>query len=103
MWPRLAQWFGVSPAPFPDQPAPLATQLADAAPIWRKIAEKSRLAEPNLERLTSAWHTDADLGRPIEVVTDMSKSRKLGFLEYRATDESFFTLFARLRADRLIP
>ena len=103
MWPRLAQWFGVSPAPFPDQPAPLATQLVDAAPIWREIAEKHQLAEPSLERLTSAWHTDADLGRPIEVVTDMSKSRKLGFLEYRATDESFLTLFARLRADRLIP
>jgi hypothetical protein len=37
--------------------------------------------------LASAWHTDADLGRPIEVVTDMSKSRKLGFLAYQATDE----------------
>jgi len=103
MWARLAQWFGIEPAPFPDQPAPLATQLADASPIWRKIAEKHNLAEPDIERLTSAWHTDADLGRPIEVVTDMSKSRKLGFLEYRATDESFFRLFARLKEERLIP
>ena len=33
----------------------------------------------------------------------MSKSRKLGFLEYRATDESFFRLFARLKEERLIP
>lgn len=103
MWPRLAEWFGVTPAPFPDHPAPLATQLADAAPIWKEIAEKHSLAEPDLERLTSAWHTDADMGRPIEVVTDMSKSRKLGFLEYRATDESFFRLFARLKEERLIP
>jgi hypothetical protein len=53
--------------------------------------------------ITSAWHTDADLGRPIEVVTDMSKSRKLGFLDYQATDESFFELFARLRKARIIP
>ena len=52
------------------------------------------LAVADLSRLTSAWHTDADLGRPIEVVTDMSKSRKLGFLEYQATDDSFFDLFA---------
>jgi hypothetical protein len=53
--------------------------------------------------LASAWHTDADLGRPIEVVTDMSKSRKLGFLDYQATDDSFFDLFARLRETRIIP
>jgi hypothetical protein len=56
-----------------------------------------------LSALISAWHTDADLGRPIEVVTDMSKSRKLGFLDYQATDDSFFDLFAELRATRLIP
>jgi nucleoside-diphosphate-sugar epimerase len=103
MWSRLADWFGLEPAPFPDRPAPLSMQMANDAPVWKNIAEKYSLAEPDLHRLTSAWHTDADLGRPIEVVTDMSKSRKLGFLEYRATDESFFALFARLRADRLIP
>jgi len=33
----------------------------------------------------------------------MSKSRKLGFLDYQATDESFFDLFARLRTAQLIP
>ena len=54
-------------------------------------------------KLISAWHTDADLGRPIEVVTDMGKSRKLGFLEYQATDDSFFDLFGALREARLIP
>lgn len=33
----------------------------------------------------------------------MSKSRKLGFLEYQDTSDSFFDLFTRLREDRLIP
>jgi hypothetical protein len=36
------------------------------------------------------------------VVTDMSKSRKLGFLDYQATDESFFDLFAKLRSANII-
>jgi hypothetical protein len=53
--------------------------------------------------LASAWHTDADLGRPIEVVTDMSKSRRLGFLDYQPTDDAFFALFEQLRAARIIP
>ena len=64
---------------------------------------KRGLAEPVLDRLASPWHTDADLGRPIEVVTDMSKSRRLGFTGYQPTDDAFFALFEQLRADRLIP
>jgi hypothetical protein len=36
--------------------------------------------EADLAVVSSARHTGADLGRPIEVVTGMSKSRKLGFL-----------------------
>jgi len=103
MWARLADWFGLQPAPYPGEGIALERQLADAGPIWAEIAREHRLAEPDLSVVTSAWHTDADLGRPIEVVTDMSKSRKLGFLDYQATDESFFDLFARLREARIIP
>jgi nucleoside-diphosphate-sugar epimerase len=103
MWQRLAGWFGIEPAPFPGEGIPLQRQLADAGPVWAGIAREHGLAEPDLARLASPWHTDADLGRPIEVVADMSKSRKLGFLDYQATDESFLDLFARLRAARIIP
>ncbi|MBB5057369.1 nucleoside-diphosphate-sugar epimerase [Granulicella aggregans] len=103
MWQRLAAWFDLEPAPLPAEITPLELQLADAAPIWAEIAAQHHLAEPNLAALISPWHTDADLGRPIEVVTDMSKSRKLGFLDYQPTDDSFFDLFTRLRAANLIP
>jgi nucleoside-diphosphate-sugar epimerase len=103
MWARLADWFGLKPAPYPSRIMPLEHQLADADPIWDEIAHKHGLANRNLAEITSAWHTDADLGRPIEVVTDMSKSRKLGFLDYQATDDSFFDLFSRLRIERIIP
>jgi hypothetical protein len=92
MWARIAEWFGLQPAPFSGRGTPLEQQLADAAPTWREIAQRHGLTEPDLNRLASAWHTDADLGRPIDVVTDMSKSRKLGFLDYQATDDSFFDL-----------
>ena len=103
MWTRLAGWFGLQAAPFPGEGIPLERQLADAGPIWDGIARKHHLAEQDLAVVSSAWHTDADLGRPIEVVTDMSKSRKLGFLDYQATDDSFLDLFARLREACIIP
>jgi hypothetical protein len=103
MWERIAEWFGIEPAPFPDQTTPLEAQLADAGPIWAEMATKYQLTEAKLDTLISPWHTDADLGRPIEVMTDMGKSRKLGFLDYQATDDSFFDLFTRLRESALIP
>ena len=102
MWQRLANRFGLVPAPFRRKGLPLERQLAGAGPTWAEIARRHRLAEPDLSHLVSAWHTDADLGRPIEVVTDMSKSRKLGFLDYQATDDSFFDLFATLHEARII-
>ena len=103
MWPRIAGWFGLEAAPFPAETFPLEVQLADVGPIWAEIARKHDLIEPDLPVVASPWHTDADLGRPIEVVTDMSKSRKLGFLDYQATDDSFFSLFAKLQDARIIP
>ncbi|GJD35065.1 SDR family oxidoreductase [Methylobacterium aerolatum] len=103
MWGRIAGWFGLEPAPFEGAIMPLAEQMAGAEPLWREIAARHGLVEPDLGRLASAWHTDADLGRPIEVVTDMGKSRRLGFLDYQATDDAFFDLFARLRTAKVIP
>ena len=103
MWGRIADWFGLEPVTFDGTVRPLEQQMADDAEIWRKIAIREGLAEPDLSRLASPWHTDADLGRAIEVVTDMSKSRRLGFMGYQPTDDAFFALFERLREDRLIP
>jgi nucleoside-diphosphate-sugar epimerase len=103
MWSRIADWFGIEAAPFDGTVVPLEEQMADDAAVWQRIAEREGLVEADLTRLASPWHTDADLGRPIEVVTDMGKSRRLGFTRYQPTDDAFFDLFAQLRADRLIP
>ncbi|WP_347558925.1 SDR family oxidoreductase [Robbsia sp. KACC 23696] len=103
MWGRIAEWFGVEAVPFDGTVRPLEQQMAGDAERWREIARREGLAEADLGRLASPWHTDADLGRPIEVVTDMSKSRRMGFTAYQATDDAFYDLFTQLRADRLIP
>ena len=103
MWEQIANWFGLEPAPLNGEGTPLAQQLTGAEPVWVEIARKYNLRKADLHTLVSPWHADADLGRPIEVVTDMSKSRKLGFLDYQSTEDSFFDLFARLRETRIIP
>jgi nucleoside-diphosphate-sugar epimerase len=103
LWPKLAEWFGVRSAGFSGTIQPLETTMANDHALWSEIARRNKLAEPDLDRLASAWHTDLDLGRPLEVMTDMANSRRLGFCAYQATDSSFFDLFERLRTERLIP
>jgi nucleoside-diphosphate-sugar epimerase len=103
LWPRLAADFGIEAAGYPSKRMPLEPELADKDPIWASLASKHRLVERDLSKLQSAWHTDADLGREIEVVTDMTKSRLAGFHEYQPTLRSFLDLFARLRKERIIP
>ena len=103
LWPKLAADFGIEAAPYPGHPTPLEPQLTDAGPTWAKITAKFNLAEPDLGKLASAWHTDMDLGREMEVVTDMTRSRLAGFHDYQPTLGSFLDLFARLRNDGIIP
>jgi nucleoside-diphosphate-sugar epimerase len=103
LWTKLASYFGVEATGYNGTVNTLEKEIANDAPLWQEIAHKYNLKEPNLDRLASAWHTDLDLGRPIEVMTDMSKSRKLGFNVFQKTDESFYDLFEQLRKSELIP
>ncbi len=103
LWTEIAGYFGVEPAGFNGSTRPLEAGMAGDAATWKKIAQRYQLKEPSLDRLVSPWHTDLDLGRPIEVMADMSKSRELGFTVYQKTTRSFFDLFDQLRAEQLIP
>jgi hypothetical protein len=103
MWPRLAAALDVEPEGFVDRPRPLEQQMADAAPVWARLVAEHGLVEPELSRVASWWHTDSDLGRDIEVLADMSKSRLAGFTGYVRTEDAFRGLFDRYRADRLVP
>jgi hypothetical protein len=96
-------WFGVEPAGWDGIVHPLEREMANNDPLWEEIANRYSLTEPNLRKLASPWHTDLDLGRPIEVMTDMKSSRERGFSVFQPTEQSFLDLFAQLRQDRLIP
>jgi hypothetical protein len=103
LWPQIAAYFGVEPVAPSEQAAPLEEKMREIAPLWEKIAAEHGLIENRVDKLASWWHTDADLGRQIECVNDMSKSRRLGFMEYQETPASFFALFDELKASRVIP
>ncbi|QGG40614.1 SDR family oxidoreductase [Aeromicrobium yanjiei] len=103
LWPRIADHFGVPWEGFDKEPRPLEQSMQGMADAWRSIAQQHDLAEPDLDRIASWWHTDSDLGRTVESLTDMNKSRRAGFLGFRDSRESFFEHVRRYREARIIP
>jgi hypothetical protein len=95
--------FGVEPVGFEQSPRPLDARMGDAPAVWAKIAQRYGLAEPDVGRLASWWHTDSDLGRDIECLTDMNKSKQAGFLGFRSTVESFADKVSRYRESGILP
>ena len=103
LWQKIADYFGIEVDGYNGSMRPLEERMVSKQEIWKKMAERYDLKEADLDQISTAWHTDLDLGRPIEVMTDMARSRKLGFLAYQETEESFFDLFNKLKEARLIP
>lgn len=103
LWPQIAAYFGLEPEGFEGEPRPLVAAMAGQEGTWKEIAGRHGLVEPDLDRIASWWHTDADLGRDIEVLTDMNKSRAAGFTATRDSRASFFGYVERYRAARIIP
>ncbi len=76
MWQQLADFLQVEAAAYPGHATPLQEQMRDVGPAWDTIVAKHGLQPYKVEQLASWWHTDADLGRPFEALSDMSGYRQ---------------------------
>lgn len=103
LWRRIADYFDVPVGDYPGAYNSLAERMAGMGKDWQAIAAANGLQPNSLEKLASAWHTDLDLGRPMECVHSMAKSRALGFQEFQDSEQSFIDVFDRMRAERIIP
>ncbi|MBW2963005.1 SDR family oxidoreductase [Mesonia aestuariivivens] len=103
LWKEIANYFGIEYQGYVENNKTLEEMMQNDEAIWKQMSEQHKLVESELKKLASPWHTDLDLGRPIEVMTNMAKSRQLGFKEYHDTRESFFNLFTKLKEQKIIP
>lgn len=103
LWQVIADYFDVEVGEYPGAFNSLEERMADLGPAWDKVVEDNNLQRNALDRLASAWHTDLDLGRPMECVHSMAKCRALGFDAHQDTTQSFIDVFDRMRAERIIP
>jgi nucleoside-diphosphate-sugar epimerase len=103
MWEVVAEELGVETGAYLGEARSLEAEMEGQDQVWDDMVKKYELRPAKLTELASWWHTDSDLGREVETFADMTKSRSLGFLGFRRTDDTFRALFERLRAARVIP
>lgn len=103
LWPQLAEHLGLEWEGFESEPRPLEQQMAGTEDLWREVAERHGLRETELARVASWWHTDADLGREMEALTDMNKSRAAGFTATRDTRATLLAYVDQYRAASIVP
>ena len=106
LWPALAQWFGLEAAG--PQGERLPEYLDAHAPDWAALSRRHGLAPFPYERV-ARW-VQGDYRAPssrfaceYDVVSDLTKVRAYGFEESVDARDMFLRLFARLRAERVIP
>lgn len=102
-WQTIADYFGIAMAEYPGEFNSLEARMKESGPAWDALVKNHNLQRNPLSKLASAWHSDLDLGRPMECVHSMAKCRALGFDAFQDTAQSFIDVFDRLRAERIIP
>jgi nucleoside-diphosphate-sugar epimerase len=106
VWPALAGFFGLEPAGPADERLP--DYFARREPAWNAVVARHGLS-PLPYGLFARW-AQGDYVPPnsrfaceYDVVSDLAKARAFGFTETVDTAAMFLRLFARLRAERVIP
>jgi len=108
LWPELAQMLGVAPGP--DEPRAMARWLPAQAEVWRRLATRQGLVQPDLSALLGESHHYADFcfgfharETPPPVIVSTIKIRQAGFADCVDTGAMFRHWFDRLRARRVLP
>jgi nucleoside-diphosphate-sugar epimerase len=101
LWPVFARFFGVAPGGV--ETVDLTDTMADKGPIWDEIVRRHGLEPHPLSRLANWNFANYALSNDWDVMSDTTKCRKFGFLEFIDSEEMFLTQFEDLRRRRIIP
>jgi len=105
LWVVIAHYFHLETSPYPGAPSPLEQSMCkpEIDKEWELITKENNLVPYKLNQIAPWWHTDGDLGRSIECVNDMNRSKEMGWIGFRNSQTSFLRLFDRLREEKIIP
>ncbi len=101
MWEDAARHFGLETAS--PVPLTLARHMADKGPLWRDIAAKRGLVEPDLAKLVGWGFGDFIFHTEVDVISDVNKIRRFGFGETVDSSTSLICALDSLKRKRILP
>lgn len=101
LFPDVAEHLGLELA----EPVPLdlVTHMADKKALWRELANKHNLVEPDLGKLVGWGFGDFVFKTETDVVSDTNKIYAAGFIERRDSSTSLLAAIDSLKAKKIIP
>jgi len=101
LWPKIAKMFDMEWAD--PIPMPLATYMADKAPLWDGMVAKYGLQPTPYAQVASWPFGDFIFASGFDNIVNTVKARVAGFQACTDTEHMFERQFAQLRAEKFIP
>ncbi len=101
MWEDVAAHLGLRTAP--PVPLSLATHMADKGPVWKAIAARNGLVEPQMSRLVGWSFGDFIFHTETDVISDVNKICRFGFTERMDSSVSLLAALDSLKQRRILP
>lgn len=101
LWPRFAADFGMEAGGVETQD--LVAEMEPKAALWDAMVAKYALKPIPLGQLAGWRFANYAFANDWDVMSDTTKCRRYGFLEFIDSEEMFLGYFARLREMKVIP
>lgn len=101
LWPVFARHFGLEPGGV--ETVDLTVKMAGKEKLWDAIVAREGLEKHPLSLLVNWNFANYAFSNDWDVMSDTTKCRRYGFLEFIDSEEMFLDLFRVLQRDRIVP
>ncbi|WP_426435492.1 SDR family oxidoreductase [Bradyrhizobium genosp. P] len=101
MWEDIARHLGLDVAA--PVPLKLAQHMADKGSVWKRIAERHDLVQPDLSKLVGWPFGDFIFHTETDVISDVNKINEFGFTERMDSAKSLIAAVDSLKRQRVLP
>jgi nucleoside-diphosphate-sugar epimerase len=101
MWEDIARYLGLEVAP--PVPLRLAQHMADKGQVWKGIAERHGLVQPNLSKLVGWAFGDFIFHTETDIVSNVNKIYEFGFTERMDSTKSLIAYVESLKRRKVLP
>lgn len=101
LWPAFARHFDMAPGGVETED--VTAFMADKEPVWAEIVRRNGLRENPMSRLANWAFANYAFSNDWDVMSDTTKCRKFGFMEFIDSEEMFLGHFQALRDMKIVP